>query len=197
MRVLFDVFARQSHKSRFTKWQVSTRMQKKKKMSGTFAPSFRWRSTTRKVLQAGRQSCCSRVGGSLLLFVLQGHKWIWGNQEICGHKVSATLSTLPSLSALIIPDNYLQVCTDANSSRSSLIGYQYIYRGCQISVVHVQLTPRVPTHPVNLMSFLSFSSLSHCSFSLNASHTLHSSNTTLEKQSLKLPSLINSLFSFM
>lgn len=22
------------------------------------------------------------------LFVLQGHKWIWGNQEICGHKVS-------------------------------------------------------------------------------------------------------------
>lgn len=39
-------------------------------------------------LWAGHKACCTLVD-YLFLFVLQGHKWIWGNQEICGHKVSA------------------------------------------------------------------------------------------------------------
>lgn len=29
---------------------------------------------------------------------LQGHKWIWGNQEICGHKVSSFFHMLPETS---------------------------------------------------------------------------------------------------
>ncbi len=37
----------------------------------------------------GHKAHCTLVDYLLLcLFVLQGHKWIWGNQEICGHKVS-------------------------------------------------------------------------------------------------------------
>lgn len=40
-------------------------------------------------LWVGHKACCTLVDCLLpCLFVLQGHKWIWGNQEICGHKVS-------------------------------------------------------------------------------------------------------------
>lgn len=49
-------------------------------------------------LWAGHEACCPLVD-YLFLFVLQGHKWIWGNQEICGHKVSACLPAV-SMAAL-------------------------------------------------------------------------------------------------
>lgn len=124
-----------SHTCSFTKWRVSTRMQRTNSQEESLQcsggalvlctaslafPCICIRGTdSSKGLQAGRQSCCFWVGGSQFLSVLQGHKWIWGNQEICGHKVSATLSTPPHLpppAALIIPDHYLYVCTGAHSS---------------------------------------------------------------------------------
>lgn len=52
-------------------------------------------------LWAGHKACCTLVD-YLFLFVLQGHKWIWGNQEICGHKVSARVPA-----ALMALDDHL------------------------------------------------------------------------------------------
>lgn len=66
----------------------------------------------------------------LCLFVLQDHKWIWGNQEICAHKVSTQLYWHVSNACLLI-----LVFDYESISRSSWTSFYF----CLLSLVAIYL----------------------------------------------------------